>query len=67
MVFTMMIKKMNFSVNYKYYDKLINILEHIDEELNINSCDFMFEKKAESTLKLKYLMKHVLKKSLNLL
>ena len=29
-------KKMNFSVNYEDDDKLINILAHIDEKININ-------------------------------
>ena len=35
-------KKMNFSVN----DKLINILEHIEEKLEITLADFTFERKG---------------------
>ena len=44
---------MNFSVNYEHYDKLINILEHIDEKLNINSNDFTFDKKGGEYFKTK--------------
>ena len=64
-------KKMNFKINHglsdESYHKLTNILSHIEEKLNITFNDFTFKKKAKSTLKLKYLMKHALKKILNLL
>ena len=46
-------KKKNFSVNYEHYDKLIKILEHIDEKLNINRGDFTFEKKGGEYFKTK--------------
>ena len=48
-----MVKKMNFSVNYKHYDKLINILEHIDKKLNINLGNCTFEKKGGEYFKIK--------------
>ena len=40
-------KKMNFSVN----DKLINILEHIEEKLEITLADFTFERKGGEHIK----------------
>ena len=49
-------KKMNFSVNYEHYDKLINILEHTEEKLNISFSDFTFEKRGREYFRIKVLI-----------
>ena len=44
---------MNFNVDYEHYDKLINILEHIDEKLEINLRDFTFFSNGKEYFKVK--------------
>ena len=44
-------KKMNFSINNESYDRLINILEYIEEKLEIYFADFTFERKGEEYFK----------------
>ena len=46
-------KKMNFSVNNEPYDKLIGILDHIHEKLEITFSDFAFEQKGEEYFSVK--------------
>ena len=61
-------KKMNFSVNNEFYDKLLNILEHtllIFSKLLL--LILRLKEKGESTLQQQYLVKHPLKKTLSLL
>ena len=50
-------KRMTFRINDelsdKIYQRLTNILEHVEENLNITLNDFTFEKKGESYFKIK--------------
>ena len=62
-------KRMNFNIDDelsdKIYQRLSNILEHIEEKLNVTLNDFTFEKKGERYFKIKVTDETCFKENIN--